>query len=67
MSAKTVTKPCDDCGEPVEDHLVTPYCGPWTCYWCHCQRNGIDVKQRLNSLITAMKLGYLVYKDPDAN
>ena len=59
----SVTKPCADCKEPVEDIPVDDFTGDWLCYWCHCSRKGIDHKTRLNSFATAMKLGLLVRKD----
>lgn len=51
-----VSKPCADCGVPVLDRDDPTFEGAWTCYWCHCTRNGFDHKERLNGLATGLKL-----------
>ncbi len=55
-----VTKPCEKCGVPVTDQDDPNYKGKWTCYYCHCQLTGRDVKKTLNDLSQMMKLGLLV-------
>lgn len=55
-----VTKPCENCGEPVTDQDDPNYKDKWTCYHCHCILTGRDVKKALNSLSQMMKMGLLV-------
>lgn len=55
-----VTKPCENCGEPVTDQDDPTFTGKWTCYHCHCVLTGRCVKKALNSLSQMMKMGLLV-------
>lgn len=55
-----ITKPCENCGVPVQDKPDPTYTGKWTCYYCHCLLTGRDPKKVLNDLTQLMKLELLV-------
>lgn len=49
-----ITKPCDSCGVPVRDS-DEPFAEAWLCYYCHCIKEGRDIKTALNGLAQALK------------
>lgn len=68
MSCKSPNKtirPCEDCKEDTVDLDDPRFYGSWLCYWCHCSREGLSHKDRLNYFAEMYKLGYLVKSNPE--
>lgn len=61
-SEKWVTKACEKCGVDVKDIHDPDFTDQWLCSWCYCEREGIDVKKRLQDLTRLTVVTQLLFR-----